>query len=341
VSDEFGFPEPRKTTMSLDRGINRPIRIGTRGSPLATWQAGWVAERLRALHPALRVELVEIKTQGDRDRTSQLAAIGEVGLFTKEIQRAVLDGAADLAVHSLKDLPTRVTDELILAAVPPREDVADALVAPRYRTIEALPEGAKVGTSSPRRRAQLLYLRPDLQIATLRGNVETRLNQASQGHLDAVVLASAGLRRLRLEHQITERLGPPGFLPAVGQGALGIECRRDDATVLALLEPLDDPPSRRAVCAERAALADLEGGCSLPVAAWARDIETGDPPSGTPALALTAAVFDPDGRARVTITLRGPHDDPDGLGRSVAAALRSQGATPLLERARRLKDRSS
>jgi hydroxymethylbilane synthase len=310
------------------------IRIGTRGSRLARWQAEWVADRLRGLHPGLTVELVEIKTQGDRDRNSPLATIGGIGLFTKEIQRAVRDGSVDLAVHSLKDLPTQGPPELILAAVPPREDVADALIAPEHRTLDALPPGARVGTSSPRRRAQVLFRRPDLEVVSLRGNVETRLNQALQGRLAAVVLAWAGLKRLGLEAHATHRLGPPEFLPAVGQGALGIECRREDAAVLALLEPLDDPATRRAVQAERTTLAELEGGCTIPMAAWARDVEDEAAP-GSPALAIDAAVFHADGRSRVLVALRGPRDDPEGLGRRTAAALRDQGAASLLATAPR------
>jgi hydroxymethylbilane synthase len=320
--------------MTGERATTRTIRIGTRGSHLARWQADWVAERLQRVHPGLSVERVEIKTQGDRDRNSPLAAIGGVGLFTKEIQRAVRDGAVDLAVHSLKDLPTQGPAELVLAAVPAREDVADAVIAPEHSTIGALPPGARVGTSSPRRRAQVLFLRPDLEVVALRGNVETRLNQALQGRLDAVVLAWAGLKRLGLEGHVTQRLEPPDFLPAVGQGALGIECRREDAAVLALLEPLDDPAARRAVRAERAALAGLEGGCIIPMAAWARDVEDdGGEPNG-PALVLDAAVFDPDGRDRVAVRLRGPRDDPDDLGRRAAQALRDQGAEALLKRVR-------
>ena len=260
--------------MAASHRTDGTIRIGTRGSRLARWQADWVAERLRELNPELRVELVEIKTHGDRDRNSPLAAIGGVGLFTKEIQRAVRDGSVDVAVHSLKDLPTQGPDELLLAAVPAREDVADALIAPEYQTIEGLPQGARVGTGSPRRRAQLLFLRPDLQVISLRGNVETRLNQALDGRLDAVMLAWAGLHRLGLERHVTQRLDPSEFLPAVGQGALGIECRRDDAATIELCSSrLDDPVTRRAVLAERAALAALEGGCTLPMAAWARDVE--------------------------------------------------------------------
>jgi hydroxymethylbilane synthase len=324
--------------MAVSTRIDSTIRIGTRASPLARWQAHWVAERLRELNPTLRVELVEIKTQGDRDRNSPLAAIGGVGLFTKEIQRAVRDGLVDVAVHSLKDLPTQGLDELLLAAVPVREDVADALIAPGHQTIEGLPQGARVGTGSPRRRAQLLFLRRDLQITSLRGNVETRLNQALLGRLDAVVLAWAGLHRLGLERHITQRLDPSEFLPAVGQGALGIECRRDDAATVALLEPIDEPATHRAVLAERAALAALEGGCTLPIAAWARDVEGDKTDPGLPVLAINAAVFDPDGRTRVTVVLRGPGNEPDSLGRRAAQTLRDQGAMRLLERRRSSDD---
>jgi hydroxymethylbilane synthase len=313
---------------SLSPGSGK-VRIGTRGSPLARWQADWVAGRLRALHPGLVVELVEIKTQGDRDRNSPLAAIGGQGLFTKEIQRALCDAAVEVAVHSLKDLPTDGPPALILGAVPPREELADALIAPVHRTLAGLPAGASIGTGSLRRRAQLLFLRPDLEVVGIRGNVQTRLNQALHGTLDAVILAEAGLRRLALESNVTERLGPPRFLPAVGQGALGIECRGDDATTRALLAPLDDPDTHRAVRAERRALAELEGGCMIPMAAWGRATDDGR------LLALDAAVFDPDGRERVFGSLVGSPDDPDDLGYRVAQALRQQGADRLLERVRR------
>lgn len=306
-----------------------PIRIGTRGSRLARWQAEWVAGRLQALHPGLAVELVEIRTRGDRDRNTPLAAIGGLGLFTKEIQRALLDGSVEVAVHSLKDLPTGGPEGLILGAVPPREDMADALIAPIHRTLDALPAGARVGTGSLRRRAQLLFARPDLEVVGIRGNVETRLDQALRGTLDAVVLAEAGLRRLGLDSHVTDRLGPPRFLPAVGQGALGIECRALDASTRARLAPLDDPETHRAVVAERRALAELEGGCMIPLAAWGRTTDDGR------TLTLDAAVFDPDGRERIFISLVGPPDDPDGLGLQVAEALRQQGADRLLGRVRR------
>jgi hydroxymethylbilane synthase len=271
------------------------------------------------------VALVEIKTHGDRDRNTPLAQLGGLGLFTKEIQRALLDGTVDVAVHSLKDLPTSGPEGLMLGAVPAREDQADALIAPVHKTLDALPDGARVGTGSLRRRAQLLYLRPGLHVVGLRGNVETRLKQALEGRLDAVVLAGAGLQRLALLGHVTERLGPPRFLPAVGQGALGIECRSDDAATLALLAPLDDPATRRAVVAERAALAELEGGCMIPLGAWGRDTDDGR-------LVLDVAVFDADGRARVLTSLTGPRDDPEQLGRLVAQALRDQGAERLLRR---------
>ncbi len=308
--------------MGLDGGT---VRIGTRGSPLARWQATWVADRLRESHPGLVVELIEIKTQGDRDRNTPLAQIGGLGLFTKEIQRALMEGRVDLAVHSLKDLPTQGPEALTLGAVPPREDPADVLIAPRFKTLDALPDGATVGTGSLRRRAQLLYLRPGLQVVGVRGNVETRLNQAIEGRLDAVVLAGSGLKRLGLSGQITEWLAPPRFLPAVGQGALGIECRLDDTATLDRLAPLDDPATRRAVLAERAALAELEGGCMIPLGAWGRDL-------GGDSMALDVAVFDTEGRERVIATFEGSRDDPKGLGRKVAEALRGQGAERLLAR---------
>lgn len=302
----------------------RAVRIGTRGSRLARWQADWVADRLRTLHPGLNVELVEIRTRGDQDRSSPLATIaGGTGVFTKEIQRALLDERVEIAVHSLKDLPTIGPAELALGAIPPREAVTDALIAPRHRTLDALPAGATVGTGSLRRQAQLKHARPDLQVVGIRGNVETRLEKAKTGEFDAVVLAEAGLRRLGLDGAITDRLGPPTFLPAVGQGALGIECRRDDDETLALLAPLDDAPTRRAVLAERACLAVLEAGCMLPLGGWGRDLEDGT-------LALDAVVLDPDGRERLHAARTGPADDPEALGRLVAGALREAGADRLL-----------
>ena len=299
------------------------LRIGTRGSHLARWQSTWVANQLRQAHSGLTVELVEIKTQGDRDRNSPLSLIGGSGLFTKEIQRALLDRTIEVAVHSLKDLPTHPVEGLVLGAVPLREDVADALIAPTGRTLLGLQQGAKVGTGSLRRKAQLLHIRPDLVVVDIRGNVETRLNKALSGELDGVVLAEAGLKRLGLDHHVTERLGPPRFLPAVGQGALGIECRIDDASTLARLLLLDHAPTHRAVIAERRVLAELEGGCMIPLAAFARESPEG--------LNLQAYVLDPNGRERITANMAGPSGcDPDDLGRQVAKILIRQGATHLI-----------
>jgi len=303
----------------------RSVRLGTRGSPLARWQSEWVAARLAEHHPGLRVDLIEIKTHGDRDRNSPLAAIGGTGLFTKEIQRALLDKTVDLAVHSLKDLPTQGPAELTLGAVPLRESVFDALISPVYRELDALPPGAKVGTSSLRRKAFLKNLRPDLNVVDVRGNVETRLNHALEGRLDAVILAEAGLHRLGLHQHITERLGPPRFLPAVGQGALGIECRKDDEQVRALLQCLDDSSTHRSVLAERKLLAELEGGCLIPLGAWAQCA------GGT--VSLSAAVLDPEGTARVD-AIGIPTADPIVLGKQVAQRLIEQGAERLLRRSK-------
>ena len=304
---------------------SKTIRIGTRGSQLARWQSEWVASRLRDLYAGLNVELIEIKTHGDRDRNTPLSEMGGLGLFTKEIQRALLDGTVEIAVHSLKDLPTIGSAELILGAIPEREELADALIAPRFGTLSDLPDGATVGTGSLRRRAQLLHTRPGLNVVSIRGNVETRLKQALDGTLDAVILAEAGLRRLGLDRHVTERIGPPDFLPAVGQGALGLECRASDQETLAYLEPLNHHPTRRAVLAERKALNELEGGCMIPLGAWGRDLE-GDQ------MTLDVAVFAQDGSERIFSSLTGAQADPEGLGSRVAQALREQGAERLLRR---------
>jgi hydroxymethylbilane synthase len=310
---------------TADAGSIRSIRIGTRGSRLAQWQARYVAERLERQHPGLKVELVEIKTLGDRDRSSPLAAIGEIGLFTKEIQRALAEGAVDLAVHSLKDLPTQGPGGLVLAAVPPRESTADALVAPVHRSLDALPRGACVGTSSLRRAAQLRSVRADLVVVPVRGNVETRIRQAVEGGVDAVVLAEAGLRRLGLEEVITERLGPPRMFPAVGQGALGIECRAADVATIALARHLDDVETHRAVLAERALLSELGGGCLIPLGALAQARDGG--------VSIEAALFDVAGTRRIFASI-GPSDDPEALGRAAADRLREQGAAELIDAVR-------
>lgn len=308
------------------------IRIGTRGSRLARWQAEYVAKCLQALDPACTVELVEIRTHGDRDRNTPLAAIGSTGLFTKEIQRALLNRSVDVAVHSLKDLPTEPVEGLVLAAVPTRESPLDALVAPDHRRLADLPEGARVGTSSLRRRAFLRNARPDLVVVEIRGNVETRLSLAESGQLHAVVLAEAGLRRLGLDAHITEQLAPPRFLPAVGQGALGIECRSEDRATADLLSQLDDPATHRCVDAERTLLATLHGGCLVPVGVWANEGKAG--------VSLSAALLDPEGTHRLDVHV-GPSRNPAQLGHLAADALLKQGASELLRSLPRGNDPAS
>jgi hydroxymethylbilane synthase len=302
--------------------MSSPLRIATRGSPLALWQARHVADRLRPLAAPRGVELVEVETTGDRVRDVPLSRIGGDGLFTKEIQRALLDGRADAAVHSLKDLPTAPVDGLVLAAVPPRGPAGDAFVSRRHRRFDALSAGAAVGTGSLRRRAQALHRRPDLGLVDVRGNVGTRLRKLDDGGLDALILAQAGLERLGLASEITEVLDPDWMLPAVGQGALGLECRADDAATRALLQALDDEATRAAVLAERALLRGLGGGCLVPVGA-AGAVQGGR-------LTLRGAVLPPDGWARVAGEGAGPTAEAEAVGGRLAEELLARGAGALL-----------
>jgi hydroxymethylbilane synthase len=301
--------------------MTSPLRIGTRGSPLALWQAHHVQGLLRAVTER-PVELVEIETSGDRVRDVALTQIGGDGVFTKEIQRALLAGPVDVAVHSLKDLPTTHVEGLTLAAVPARGPVGDAFISRRHARFDELPNGAVVGTSSLRRRAQALYRRPDLRLVNLRGNVETRLRKLETEGLDAIILARAGLERLGLAGHVTEVLGPDWMLPAVGQGALGLECRADDRATLTLLGPLNDAPTRSAVLAERAMLRGLGGGCLVPIGALST--------TRGEELALRGVVLPPDGTRRVEAEAAGPADQPEALGRRVAEALLARGAAELL-----------
>jgi hydroxymethylbilane synthase len=299
-----------------------PLRIGTRGSPLALWQANHIAARLRPLCGARAVELVEIETEGDMVRDRALSQIGGEGLFTKEIQRALLAGTVDVAVHSLKDLPTVPVDGLTLAAVPVRGPTGDALVSRRHRRFDALPPGAVVATSSLRRRAQVLHRRPDLKLIDIRGNVDTRLRKLDEQNLDAIVLAQAGLERLGRGIDITEILDPSWMLPAVGQGALGLECRTDDTTTRELLRGLDDPATHQAVLAERAMLRGLGGGCQVPIGA-ATSVGEGR-------LTLHGVVLPPDGSRRIAAKTDGPVMDAEAIGQRLAEALLAQGARELL-----------
>ncbi len=241
------------------------LKIGTRQSKLALWQSLHVADRLKKFHPELEIALVKIVTKGDKVLDAPLAKIGGKGLFTKELERALLDGSIDIAVHSLKDLPTVLPEGLIIGAVTQRAETKDALVSEKYDSLQALPLGAKVGTSSLRRRAQLLALRPDLNVVDVRGNVDTRLQKVSDGHLDALILAAAGLQRLGYEKKIKELLPYDLMLPAVGQGALAAECRAADKETLELLAALHDEKTALATAAERAFLEVVEGGCQVPI----------------------------------------------------------------------------
>jgi hydroxymethylbilane synthase len=300
------------------------LRIATRGSMLALWQANHVRDRLMANEPGLEVELVVIKTRGDKIIDRPLAEVGGKGLFVKEIEEALLDGRADIAVHSLKDLPAEVPDALVIAAIPEREDPRDALVLPRGKTggLESLAKGARVGTSSLRRVCQLKAKRPDLVIEPLRGNVDTRIKKLDAGELDAIVLACAGLRRLGHGDRITQAIDISESLPAIGQGALAIECRGDDEQTRHRLTALDHPPTHRSVAAERGFLARLEGGCQTPMAAHAT--LAGD------RLTLDGLVGAVDGSEILRATLSGSAHDATSIGVHLAEELLSRGAARLL-----------
>lgn len=299
---------------------NSVLRIGTRASKLAQWQAHWVAAELKKLGQS--VEIVDITTSGDEKQSGPIADIGQQGVFTKEIQAAVLENRVDLAVHSLKDLPTETVDGLVLAAVSEREDVADALVTNLADSLAQLPPRSRIGTGSLRRQAQLKLLRPDCEVLGIRGNVDTRLRKLDDGEYDAIMLAAAGLKRLRLEERITEYLGPPHILPAVGQGALGIECREQDADVLEILRQLEDRDTRLATDAERAMLAKLHGGCSVPVGAWGR-VE-GDH------LQLDGLVASVDGQTVLRASGTAEPSKAVTLGQQIAEELLAQGAAEVI-----------
>ncbi len=307
----------------------RPLRIASRGSALALWQARHVASLLEAAHPGLVVDIHVLQTKGDRVTDAPLSAIGDRGLFTKEIDRAVVEEEADLAVHSLKDLPTAVEEGLAIGAVLEREDPRDALVvAPgRPRRLDALPAGASIGTSSLRRRAQLLERRPDLDVRDLRGNLDTRLRRAADADFDAVILAHAGIRRLGRADVVAEVLESPPWLPAAGQGALALSVRRDDDGTAARVAVLEHAPTRAATTAERTLLGALEGGCQIPIGALAR--LDGD------RLHLDAFVAALDGSPFLRAAGDGDAARAADIGRRVADQLRERGADAVLEAIRR------
>lgn len=300
-----------------------PIRIATRKSPLALWQAEFVRAQLQRHHPGLQVELVTFTTRGDKILDTPLAKIGGKGLFVKELETALLEGSADLAVHSMKDVPMDFPDGLGLAVICEREDPRDAFVSANFAEIAALPLGARVGTSSLRRQCQLRALRPDLEIISLRGNVNTRLAKLDAGDYDAIILATAGLLRLEFGARIRERISTDISLPAGGQGAVGIEIRNDDARMQALLQPLHHKPTALCVRAERALNKHLQGGCQVPIACFAE--LQGEQ------LFLRGLVGAPDGSVLLRAQLHGPSSAPETLGIAVAEQLLQQGAGAILE----------
>jgi hydroxymethylbilane synthase len=300
------------------------LRLGTRKSPLALWQAEYVRERLMALHPGLAVELVTMTTEGDRLLDHSLAKVGGKGLFVKELEQALLEGRIDLAVHSMKDVTVTLPAGLHIAAVCERADPRDALVWPHGTDLAALPPGARVGTSSLRRTCQLRARYPQLEILPLRGNVNTRLKRLDEGRFEAIVLAAAGLQRLGFEDRIAAYLDPEVSLPAVGQGAIGIECRREDMRTNALIAPLDHRPTRLCVAAERAFNAHLEGGCQVPIGAYAEWREG--------MLHLRGMVGEPDGSRLLRAEMDGPAEEAETLGQALAEALLAQGARRILDK---------
>jgi hydroxymethylbilane synthase len=303
-----------------------PLRIATRKSQLALWQAEHVATLLRGAHHGLEIELVPMVTQGDRIQDRSLAAIGGKGLFIKELEVALEERRADIAVHSMKDLPGDLPAGLTIAAVLERADPRDALLSKTAGRLQDLPHGARLGTSSLRRQAQLMAARPDLRIEPLRGNVDTRLRRLDAGEMDAIVLACAGLIRLGLESRITARLDPAISLPAVAQGVIGIECRETDARTLALVSALNHRDTRIAMDAERAFAHRLGGSCQSPIAAHAR-LEGRR-------LLLEGLVAEPDGSRLLRDTLSGSIDEPAALGHQLAERILAAGARSLLERLR-------
>ena len=297
--------------------------IGTRGSQLALWQAEWVKSQILRVAPDLEVSLTRIQTSGDKIQDVPLAKIGGKGLFVKEIEEALLNGSIDLAVHSMKDMPSVLPDGLQIVCVPEREDARDAFLGHKGVTLDQLPQGGKVGTSSLRRQSQLMYYRKDLQVEMLRGNLDTRLRKLQDGQFDAILLAGAGLKRLGWDHHVTEYLSVDICLPAIGQGALGLEGRTDDVFVQELVSQFEHPPTRVAVDAERAFLARLEGGCQVPIAGHATiHGET---------VVLEGLVASLDGQQYVRKSQSGMGKDAATIGIQLAEQLLENGAAPILQ----------
>ena len=302
--------------------MKKPLRIATRKSALALWQANHVQDLLVDAHPGIEIELVKIVTEGDRILDRPLAEIGGKGLFLKELERAMLDGEADLAVHSMKDVPASMADGLVLDAVLPRANPYDALVSRNDQLLADLPAGSRVGTSSLRRKSQLLALRPDLEVADLRGNVDTRLRKLDEGQYDAIILACAGLQRLGLGNRITETLQSPDWLPASTQGIIGLQCRQDDSHTRSLIEPLADSDTMVVASAERAVARVLEATCQVPLAVHAV-LENG-------IVRLKSVVSTTDGKESIHAAGEAQASDAVALGERVAADLLNNGAGKIM-----------
>jgi len=299
------------------------LRIATRKSQLALWQAEYVKSQLLAAHPDLQVELVKMSTQGDKILDTPLAKVGGKGLFVKELETGLLQGDADIAVHSMKDVPVELPEGLHLPVICTREDPRDAFVSNAYENLDSLPQGARLGTSSLRRQSQIAAQRPDLKIISLRGNVNTRLQKLDDNQYDAIILAAAGLKRLGMEDRIKECLDPSVSLPAIGQGAVGIECRNDDARVNNLIAPLNDPKTQLRVRAERAMNQRLNGGCQVPIAGYA-EFDHG-------LILLRGLVGSVDGKTLLKSEIAGPVENVDEMGIVLAEDLLSQGADKILQ----------
>ncbi len=301
--------------------MKNTVTVGTRGSQLALWQASYVQQQILHYHPDIKIELKIIKTTGDTIQNRTLVGLGK-GVFTKEIEIALLNEDIDLAVHSLKDLPTELPDGLCIAAIPTREDPRDVLISSTRLPLHDLTNEAKIGTTSPRRKAQLLHIRPDLHVVDVRGNVDTRLRKLQETELDGIILAAAGLKRLQKEDIITEYFEPDKFIPAVGQGALAIQTREKDSRTQHLLSPLNDSITTTEITAERTLLESLGGGCQLPIGAYARQHNE--------KLSLIGTVCHPLGKQRIVEQATGDIDKPQELGRLVAETLRKNGAHELM-----------
>ena len=308
----------------------REIVVGTRDSALALWQTNWVVENLKKLNPEYTFRLESMKTQGDKILDVALAKIGDKGLFTKELEVAMLEGTIDLAVHSMKDLPTKLPDGLIIGAICERVDPCDVLISNTFSSINELPQGARVGTSSLRRVAQLKKYRPDLEMVSLRGNLNTRMNKLERENMDGIILAAAGVERLGWSDRISQRIPFEISLPAVGQGSVGIEIRDNDEEIFKVVQTLNHPISEKAILAERGLMKKLEGGCQIPIGALAQVI--GD------SIRLEGVVASLDGKTVLRSEVSGPAEEPEKLGIALAEILIDMGADDILNALRQELD---